>query len=100
MHGPRPYKFIRFGDIHGPKPYKLMGFGDIHAIHRGRYGPRRFFEALLMCRTEAEGGRAASVSRTSRPPSKCRRKFEVQSAADGLGFSRLGFNDLTENRSF
>jgi hypothetical protein len=27
---PKPYKFIRFGDIHGPKPYKFIGFGDIH----------------------------------------------------------------------
>ncbi len=29
-HGPKPYKFIRFGDSHGPKPYKLIGFGDSH----------------------------------------------------------------------
>jgi hypothetical protein len=28
--GPKPYKFIRFGDIHGPKPYKFIWFGDIH----------------------------------------------------------------------
>ena len=27
---PKPYKFIRFGDIHGPKPYKFIGFGDVH----------------------------------------------------------------------
>ncbi len=26
--GPKPYKFIGFGDIHGPKPYKFVGFGD------------------------------------------------------------------------
>ncbi len=25
--GPKPYKFIGFGDIHGPKPYKFIGFG-------------------------------------------------------------------------
>ncbi len=30
IHGPKPYKFIGFGDIHGPKPYKFIGFGDIH----------------------------------------------------------------------
>ncbi len=29
-HGPKPYKFIGFGDIHGPKPYKFIGYGDIH----------------------------------------------------------------------
>ncbi len=29
-HGPKPCKFIGFGDIHGPKPYKFIGFGDIH----------------------------------------------------------------------
>ena len=29
-YGPKPYEFIRFGDIHGPKPYKFMGFDDIH----------------------------------------------------------------------
>ncbi len=29
IHGPKPYKFIRFGDIHGPKPYKFIGFGDM-----------------------------------------------------------------------
>ncbi len=28
--GPKPYKFIGFGDIHGPKPCKFIGFGDIH----------------------------------------------------------------------
>ena len=28
--GPKPYKFIGFGDIHGPEPYKFIGFGDIH----------------------------------------------------------------------
>ncbi len=28
--GPKPYKYIWFGDIHGPKPYKCIGFGDIH----------------------------------------------------------------------
>ena len=30
IHSPKPYKFIGFGDIHGPKPYKFIGFGDIH----------------------------------------------------------------------
>ena len=30
-HGPKPYKFIGFGDIYGPKPYKFIGFGDIHS---------------------------------------------------------------------
>ncbi len=28
--GPKPYKFIGFGDMHGPKPYKFIGFGDMH----------------------------------------------------------------------
>ena len=28
--GPKPYEFIRFGDIHGPKPYEFIGFGDLH----------------------------------------------------------------------
>ena len=23
---PKPYRFIRFGDVHGPKPYKFIGF--------------------------------------------------------------------------
>jgi hypothetical protein len=27
IHGPKPYEFIRFGDIHGPKPYEFIGFG-------------------------------------------------------------------------
>ncbi len=31
IHGPKPYKFIGFGDSHGPKPYLFIGFGDIHA---------------------------------------------------------------------
>ncbi len=38
IHGPKPYKFIGFGDIHGPKPYKFIGFGDIHGLpcsHKG-----------------------------------------------------------------
>ncbi len=35
IHGPTPYKFIGFGDIHGPKPYKFIGFGDTH-------GPRPY----------------------------------------------------------
>ncbi len=26
--GPKPYKFIGFGDIYGPKPYKFIGLGD------------------------------------------------------------------------
>ena len=26
IHGPKPFKSIRFGDIHGPKPYKFTGF--------------------------------------------------------------------------
>ncbi len=30
IHGPKPYKIIRFGDVHGPKPYKSIWFGDIH----------------------------------------------------------------------
>ena len=25
--GPKPYKFIGFGDSHGPKPYKFIVFG-------------------------------------------------------------------------
>ncbi len=29
-YGPKPYKFIGFGDIYGTKPYKFIGFGDIH----------------------------------------------------------------------
>ncbi len=33
MDGPKPYKFIGFGDIYGPKPYRFIGFGDI-------YGPK------------------------------------------------------------
>ncbi len=28
--GPKPYKFIGFGDIHGPKVHEFIGFGDIH----------------------------------------------------------------------
>ncbi len=28
--GPKPYKFIGFGDINGPKPYKFTVFGDIN----------------------------------------------------------------------
>ncbi len=28
-YGPKPYKFIRFGDSYGPKPYEFIGFGDI-----------------------------------------------------------------------
>jgi hypothetical protein len=23
LHGPKPYKFIGFGDLHGPKPYVI-----------------------------------------------------------------------------
>ena len=30
IHGPKPFKSIRFGDIHGPKPYKFIRLGDIH----------------------------------------------------------------------
>jgi hypothetical protein len=30
IHGPKPYKFIGFGNIHGPKPYKFIWFGNIH----------------------------------------------------------------------
>ncbi len=30
VHGPKPCKFIGFGDLHGPKPYKFTGFGDLH----------------------------------------------------------------------
>ncbi len=30
FHGPKPYKFIGFGDVHGPKPYKFIGSGDVH----------------------------------------------------------------------
>ncbi len=30
--GPKPYKFIGFGDIHGPTPYKFIGLGDIHGL--------------------------------------------------------------------
>ena len=33
--GPKPYKFIGFGDIHGPKPYKFIGFGDIRQYAEG-----------------------------------------------------------------
>jgi hypothetical protein len=33
--GPKPYKFIGFGDGYGPKPYKLIGFGD-------GYGPKPY----------------------------------------------------------
>ncbi len=29
MRGPKPYEFIRFGDIRGPKPYEFIGFGDL-----------------------------------------------------------------------
>ncbi len=28
--GPKPYKFIGFGDDYGPKPYKFIGFGNIY----------------------------------------------------------------------
>ena len=35
MSGPKPYKFIGFGDSYGPKPYKFIGFGDI-------YGPKPY----------------------------------------------------------
>ncbi len=31
IHGPKPYKFIRFGDIHGPNPCKFTGFGRVAA---------------------------------------------------------------------
>jgi hypothetical protein len=41
IHGPKPYKFTGFGDIHGPKPYKLIGFGDIHGPERQKH---EFFE--------------------------------------------------------
>ena len=27
---PKPYKFVKFGDIHGPKLHKFTRFGDIH----------------------------------------------------------------------
>ena len=27
--GPKPYKFLGFGDIHGFKPYEFIGFGAI-----------------------------------------------------------------------
>ncbi len=33
--GPKPYKFIGFGDGYGPKPYKIIGFGD-------SYGPQPY----------------------------------------------------------
>ncbi len=33
IHGPKPYKFIGFGDIHGPKPYKCIGFGTLWGVH-------------------------------------------------------------------
>ncbi len=32
IHGPKPYKFIGFGTINGPKPYKFIGFGTIHGV--------------------------------------------------------------------
>ncbi len=34
--GPKPYKFIGFGDIHGLKPFKFMGFGDICGVWGAR----------------------------------------------------------------
>jgi hypothetical protein len=45
--GPKPYKFIGFGEVHGPKPYKFIGFGDIKPYKSvvrdgtGREGKRR-----------------------------------------------------------
>ncbi len=39
--GPKPYKFIGFGDSHGPKPYKFIGFGDIHGHDSGCFMTRR-----------------------------------------------------------
>ncbi len=27
FHGRKPYRFIRFGDLQGPKPYRFIGFG-------------------------------------------------------------------------
>ncbi len=37
IHGPKPYKFIGFGDIHGPNPYKCIWFGELPS--RGREIP-------------------------------------------------------------
>ncbi len=61
MHDPKAYKFIRFGDMHDPKPCKFIGFGDMH-------GPK----SCIIISAGAEGrdpprirrgfGRAAGVS--------------------------------------
>ncbi len=40
QHGPKPYKFIWFGEICGPKRLKFIGLGDIH-------GRSRFCSAAL-----------------------------------------------------
>ncbi len=40
MDGPKPYKFIGFGDMDGPKPYKFTGFGPTCKAGRS-IGPRR-----------------------------------------------------------
>ncbi len=40
IHGPKPYKFIGFGDIHSPKPYKFVWFGDIRLGRSGRLSRR------------------------------------------------------------
>jgi hypothetical protein len=34
---PKPYKFIRFGEIHGPKPYKFILFGDSHGLNTYKF---------------------------------------------------------------
>jgi hypothetical protein len=40
--GPKPYRFVGFGDMHGPKPYKFKGFGDMH-------GPKPYKFKGLIC---------------------------------------------------
>ena len=43
LHGPKPYKFIGFGDLHGPKPYKSIGFGDLHGPIPYKFIPKALY---------------------------------------------------------
>jgi hypothetical protein len=59
LSGPRPYKFIGFGDIHGLRPYRFIGFGDIH-------GPRPY-KFIRYARARADKAGSTVVDKKSGP---------------------------------
>ncbi len=52
--GPKPYKFIGFGDLLGPKPYRLIGFGDFlgpkpYKFIGFGFGWQSYYAKTVMC---------------------------------------------------